>query len=60
LNLQEYILSLDDSIEEAPKKFYIAYKIAKNFVCMEAQKKKVILYLKLNPDEVEIPENGRG
>lgn len=59
LSLQEYILSLDDSIEEAPKKFYVAYKIAQNFVCMETQKRKVILYLKLNPDEVEMPANGR-
>jgi predicted transport protein len=59
-DLRQYILSLDDSIEEVPKKFYIAYKLTQNFVCMEVQKKKVLLHLKLVPDDVqEMPKNAR-
>ena len=60
LTLQEYILGLDDSIEEVPKKFYIAYKISQNFVCMEIHKSKVLLYLKIKADTInKIPGNCR-
>ena len=51
LAVQEYMMGLDPSMEEAPKKYYVAYKISKNIVCMEVQKKKVIIYLRLNPKE---------
>ena len=47
--IREQILEISDSIEEVPKKLYIAYKVAKNFLCMEIQKKKIYLFLKLNP-----------
>lgn len=58
--LRDFILSLDDSVEESPKKFYIAYKVTQNFVCMELRQKKVILFLKLDPSEMNpIPPNGR-
>src|SRR5690606_30446383 len=58
--LQEYILSLDESVEEVPKKLYIAYKISQNFVCMEVTRNKVLLYLKLDPQELPVmPVNGR-
>ncbi len=60
LALQEYILSIDESIEEAPKKLYVAYKISQNFVCMEVHKNKVLLYLKINPDTIKgLPKNAR-
>jgi predicted transport protein len=59
-NLQDYILGLDESIEEAPKKFYIAFKVSQNFVCMEIHKNKILLYLKIDPAKVtEYPENCR-
>ncbi|MDR1114331.1 MAG: DUF5655 domain-containing protein [Candidatus Margulisbacteria bacterium] len=58
-DLREYILTIDESIEEAPKKFYIAYKATQNFVCLEIKKNKLILYLKLNPKDSKIPSNGR-
>ncbi len=48
-------MSLDPSIEVAPKKHYVAYKISQNLACMEVQKNRVILYLKLNPKEVNGP-----
>ncbi|MCK4406705.1 MAG: hypothetical protein KAV44_03420 [Bacteroidales bacterium] len=58
--IREYIVNLDSSIEETPKKYYIAYKTTQNFVCIEAQKKKLILFLKLNPDEIEkLPKQAR-
>ena len=55
LAIQEFIMGLDPAIEEAPKKLYIAYKISQNIVCMELQKQRVILYLKLNPKEISGP-----
>ena len=58
--IREYIVNLDTSIEEAPKKYYIAYKTTQNFVCIETQKKKLVLFLKLNPDEEEkLPKQAR-
>ena len=58
--VRDYIVTLDSSVEEAPKKNYIAYKTSQNFVCLQTGKKKLTLYLKLNPDEfIEIPKQGR-
>ena len=60
LDLRDYITSLDEAVEESPKKFYIAYKVTQNFVCMEVKKNKVILYLKLDASEVKsLPKNAR-
>ena len=58
-DLRDFILGIDETIEETPKKFYIAYKVSQNFVCMETKKSKILLFLKINPKEVKIPENGR-
>lgn len=57
LNIQEFIMALDPSIEQSPKKCYVAYKIAQNIVCMEIQKSKIILLLKLDPRQVKGPEH---
>ncbi|MCB9351241.1 MAG: hypothetical protein H6573_27640 [Lewinellaceae bacterium] len=58
--LREYILSLDESIEEAPKKFYVAYRTSQNFVCLEIQKSKVLLFLKIKAEEFDsLPPNSR-
>jgi len=57
---QEFILGLDSSIEEAPKKHYIAYRTSQNIVCMEIQKQRVILFLKLDPEQIDkLPGNAR-
>lgn len=53
--IREYILGLDSSIEEVPKKFYIAYKISQNIACVEIQKQKIIIYLKLEKDDINEP-----
>jgi predicted transport protein len=52
LQVQEFVLGLDAAIQEAPKKFYVAYKLSQNIVCMEVKKKNVILYLKLEPKKL--------
>ncbi len=58
--IRDFIVSLDSSIEEVPKKHYIAYKTSQNFVCLQIYRKKLTLYLKLNPDEVNpMPRQGR-
>ena len=51
--IREFIMGLDPAIEEVPKKFYIAYKISQNIACMELQKQRIILYLKLKPKEIK-------
>lgn len=55
LAMQEFILGLDPAIEESPKKYYVAYRISQNIVCMELQKRRAILYLKLDPKKVMGP-----
>lgn len=54
LAAQEYILGLDTAIEQTPKKLYVAYRTTQNIVCMEAQNKKVYLFLKLDPTKVKV------
>jgi len=53
--VEEFVMGLDPSMEEAPKKLYVAYKMAKNIVCMEVQRQKVLLFLKLDPKSVPGP-----
>jgi len=59
LDLREYIMGIDETVVESPKKFYIAYKVSQNFVCVETKKSKIILFLKIIPGEIVIPVNGR-
>ena len=59
-DLQDFILGIDDSVVERPKKFYVAYKISQNFVCVETRKNKILLFLKIDPTEAENIPNGRG
>jgi predicted transport protein len=49
LLIQEYMLGLDPAMEEAPKKLYVAYRTTQNIVCVEAQKQKILLFLKIDP-----------
>lgn len=58
--IREYIINLDSSIEETPKQNYISYKTSQNFVCLESQKRKMMLFLKINPDELKnLPKQAR-
>ncbi len=36
--VREFMLGLDPTMEEAPKKLYVAYRTSQNIVCMEVQK----------------------
>ena len=53
--IREFILALDSSIDEVPKKYYVAYKGSKNIVCMEVKKNNIKLWVKLKKHEVENP-----
>ena len=56
LAVQEFMMGLDPSMEEAPKKLYVAYRTTQNIVCMEVQKQKLLLFLKLDPKKVPGPK----
>ena len=56
----EFILGLDSAVVEVPKKFYVAYKISQNIICMEVHRSKLLLFLKLDPGTVRpLPPNAR-
>ncbi len=60
LLVQEFIINLDPAIEEVPKKHYIAYKISQNIACVEVQKQRLLLFLKVEPKQFNsLPENAR-
>jgi len=54
--VNDFIVGLDPSIEVVPKKFYVAYKTSQNIVCMEVKKRKLLLYLKLDPKKNRGPK----
>ncbi|MGH7963738.1 MAG: DUF5655 domain-containing protein [Candidatus Binatia bacterium] len=54
-SIREFIVGLDPAIEEVPKKFYVAYKISQNIVCMEPQSRNIKLFVKLSSADVESP-----
>ncbi|MBQ3550552.1 MAG: DUF91 domain-containing protein [Clostridia bacterium] len=53
-SIKEYILSLGDDISENQLKLYVAFKKAKNVVCVEVYQMSILLHLKLNPDTVDL------
>lgn len=58
--IRDYIVTIDSSIEETPKKNYIAYKTSQNFACLQTYKKKLTLFLKLDANEINpMPKQGR-
>lgn len=54
--VNDFITGLDPAIEVSPKKFYVAYKMSQNIVCMEVRKRRVLLYLKLDPKVARGPK----
>jgi predicted transport protein len=50
--IRDFVLGLDPSIEEVPKKLYVAYKASQNIVCVEVKGKTIKLFLKLKSDDV--------
>jgi len=53
-SLHDYIMSLGDDISENRLKLYSAYKKLKNVVCLEVRAKSIMVYLRLNPSDVEL------
>ncbi len=59
-SLEGYIVSLGDDVQRKELKLYVAYKRLKNFATVVPQKSRLLLYLHLNPDQLErMPQNGR-
>jgi predicted transport protein len=54
--LRAYIEALGDDVQTKVLKFYVAFKRIKNFACMNisVQKREIIVWVKVNPDTVEI------
>lgn len=57
LKLREKILSIDESIKEEPKKLYIAYKLATNFVDVEVRSKDLKIFLNVESGKLHDPDN---
>lgn len=57
-SIRDFIISLGDDIQEKFLKYYIAFKKIRNVACVEVQPKTktIVLYLNINPDEVELKE----
>ncbi len=59
-NVKEYVLSKDDMVDEVPTKHYLAYKLSKSFICLKFQKKKIVVTLRFNKENMlEFSEYGR-
>ena len=52
--LHDYIMSLGDDISENRLKLYAAYKKIKNVICLEIRVKSIMVYLRLNPSDIEV------
>lgn len=55
-DIRNYIVSLGDDIVENQLKLYVAFKKIKNIICAEIYQGKILLHLKLNPDDVNLDE----
>ncbi|WP_448611837.1 DUF5655 domain-containing protein [Geodermatophilus sp. URMC 60] len=54
--LEQYLLNLGDDVTKIVNKNYYAFRRLKNFACVEVhpQSGKVLVYVKVNPDEVSL------
>lgn len=59
-SLEDYVTSLGDDVQRKELRLYLAFKRLKNFATVVAQKNRLILYLHLNPKDLEpLPTIGR-
>lgn len=56
-SIRDYILALGDDVTENKLKLYSAFKKIKNIACIEVRVKSIMLYLRLNPNDITL-ENG--
>lgn len=56
--VKDHLLGLGDDVQHKTLRFYFAFKRIKNFACVEIknQDKKVVLYLKVDPDTVDLTD----
>ncbi|MBB3082305.1 DUF5655 domain-containing protein [Geodermatophilus sabuli] len=56
--LEQYLLNLGDDVTKIVNKNYYAFRRLKNFACVEVhpQSGKLLVYVKVNPDEVTLEE----
>jgi predicted transport protein len=54
--LDEFILNLGDDVQKKELKNYWAYKTIKNFVCLQVNKDKVVLYLAIDYTDIKNPK----
>lgn len=56
--LDAYLIALGDDVSKKATKQYFAYRRLKNFACVEVhpQSRNLLVYVKVNPDEVELEE----
>ncbi len=56
--VRAYLVSIGDDVQEKTLKFYFAFRRIKNFACVEVrpQTGKVLVYLKVDPEKVELEE----
>ncbi|MYJ76406.1 MAG: DUF91 domain-containing protein [Gammaproteobacteria bacterium] len=55
-SLREYLAGLGDDVEVRPLKRYFAFKRIKNFACIGIQPKGLLIYVRVDPDNVELKE----
>jgi predicted transport protein len=57
-SLDAFVLSLGDDVSMKTTQYYFAYRRIKNFACVEVhpQTGQLLVFLKVNPDEVELEE----
>lgn len=53
-SIRNYILALGDDVNENKLKLYSAFKKIKNIACVEVRMKSIMLYLRLNPEEITL------
>jgi len=56
MQLREEILAIDEEIKEVPKKYYIAFKLASNFVDVEVRSKDIKIFLNVGSGELKDPQ----
>ena len=52
--LRAFLIALGDDVQEKSLSLYIAFKRLRNFACVTFGKDKLVLYLRLNPDTVQL------
>ncbi len=51
-SLEDYIISLGDDVQKKELKLYVAFKRLKNFATVVLQKNRMVLYLHINPSQL--------